>query len=341
MIRERNIREKRLPTSFPVTLAWGAHQEQGVVEDVSRSGAFVQTKANVVAGEVLSLTIHAEEDVTVPCRVAHVLIQETANQLGRSIGLGVQFLPSPALSALENLLAQPEDEVPVGNKIRVSVFGDKQIIRERLGLALLGAGYSVATFGDEKELITRCLRGDVDIVVACLEADNLKLLETYGNAATLRTIPMIALSDGFDSVTRLQALQCGVDDFIPMPFIDAELIFRLDRIRDSLHLIPGAILQGDLREIGLAALLSILDAERKMGILWVSRAGMNHKLYVREGKVLSVGGGSGDELELLMALLGWQDGSFEFNSCSVTVEDKINLSLQQLLLEHAYRSDTK
>ena len=67
------------------------------------------------------------------------------------------------------------------------------------------------------------------------------------------------------------------------------------------------------------------------------RDGLIARLFVAEGRVLKVEGSAldGSPRQRLMSLLDWQAGSFEFSPCSIGGRDELDVSVTQLLLEHA------
>ncbi|HEY5948168.1 MAG TPA: DUF4388 domain-containing protein, partial [Kofleriaceae bacterium] len=130
-------------------------------------------------------------------------------------------------------------------------------------------------------------------------------------------------------------------DYIPRPFLDEELVIRVHRVVAPVAPIANPGLRGNLVDIGLGTLLSLFEFERKSGILLLLRDGELARLFVSEGKVLKVEGSmaNGAPKQRLMTLLDWQVGQFEFSPCSIGGRDELNVSITQLLLEHARRHD--
>src|SRR5262249_1189910 len=160
-------------------------------------------------------------------------------------------------------------------------------------------------------------------------------------------VPLVLIGDEGD-LGRLEAFRAGVRDYIPSPFLDEELVIRVHRVATSSTLTsPG--LRGSIVAIGLPTLLSLLEFERKSGVLLVLRASELARVFVADGKILKVEttaayGSLRDRLkdrpkDRLMRLLDWHDGQFEFSPAEIGGRDELGLSVTQVLLEHARARD--
>ena len=112
---------------------------------------------------------------------------------------------------------------------------------------------------------------------------------------------------------------------------------------------PGtarSILRGEVENVGLPTLLTILDMERRSGLLLIQRQGTLGRLHVREGRVVRAriegarrGEGQGTGVEAVYQMLGWPDGQFELWQAQVEGRDEVGASTTFLLLESARRAD--
>ena len=110
----------------------------------------------------------------------------------------------------------------------------------------------------------------------------------------------------------------------------------------SVHAAPcRASLHGGLEQIGLATLLTILDMERRSGILVLHRAGEIGKLWLCDGRVIRarVEDKSLDGRAAVFDLFGWGNGRFEFTQAQIRDDDQIAMPTTHLLMEAARRSD--
>jgi hypothetical protein len=112
---------------------------------------------------------------------------------------------------------------------------------------------------------------------------------------------------------------------------------------------PGtarSILRGEIENVGLPTLLTILDMERRSGLLLIQRQGTLGRLHVREGRVVRAriegarrGAGQGSGAEAVYQMLGWADGQFELWQAQVEGRDEVGASTTFLLMEGARRAD--
>jgi hypothetical protein len=111
---------------------------------------------------------------------------------------------------------------------------------------------------------------------------------------------------------------------------------------------PGparSILRGEVENVGLPTLLTILDMERRSGLLLIQRKGTLGRLHVREGRVVRArieGGKRGDAgtgAEAVYEMLSWPDGQFELWQAVVEGRDEVGANTTFLLMESARRTD--
>jgi hypothetical protein len=112
---------------------------------------------------------------------------------------------------------------------------------------------------------------------------------------------------------------------------------------------PGparSILRGEVQNVGLPTLLTILDMERRSGLLLIQRQGTLGRLHIREGRVVRAriegsrrGEGPGTGVEAVYQMLSWPDGQFELWQAMVEGRDEVGASTTFLLMESARRTD--
>jgi CheY-like chemotaxis protein len=97
------------------------------------------------------------------------------------------------------------------------------------------------------------------------------------------------------------------------------------------------VLRGDLAELSLPSLLSLLEQERKSGRLALVRDRETASIEVSEGRIVGASGSQihGDARTVLMALLDWTAGEFVLTSMPPQPRGPIAIALTHLLLEHA------
>ena len=112
---------------------------------------------------------------------------------------------------------------------------------------------------------------------------------------------------------------------------------------------PGtarSILRGEIENVGLPTLLTILDMERRSGLLLIQRQGTLGRLHIREGRVVRArieggrrGEGAGSGVEAVYAMLAWPEGQFELWQAQVEGRDEVGTGTTFLLMEAARRAD--
>jgi CheY-like chemotaxis protein len=194
------------------------------------------------------------------------------------------------------------------------------------------------------EAYSRCTDYTPDVILAAVDMpvmDGWTLVKTLAANPALRDVPVMLTSDDASDMVRLHAYRLGVRDFVHKPFTDEEVVIRLRRLAVTASQPKGSMLRGALGDISIATLLSLLEFERKSGILVVLRDVEAARLFLAQGRVVKVEGPGGDRspFERMMTILGWQEGNFEFTGCEVVGTDELDRSTTQLLLEHARLDD--
>jgi hypothetical protein len=100
-------------------------------------------------------------------------------------------------------------------------------------------------------------------------------------------------------------------------------------------------LAGQVSRVPLTTLASLFEMERMTGELAVRKGAEKARIYVDGGRIIDVSplGASETPRERLRAVLGWREGSFEFDVKAVTRADRIGTSTTALLLDLARESD--
>ena len=154
------------------------------------------------------------------------------------------------------------------------------------------------------------------------------------------TTPFLFLTEADDTESRLQGLNVGADLYLTKPFRNDEVVAqvgalidmanRLRRQRDSFSSegpassVVGAAFTGDIAQMSVATVLTLLELERRSGKLKVrGEGGRVALLDLTDGKFAA---GSLDDkpwnsTELLREVLRWKKGSFSFRGSEGTVTD--------------------
>jgi hypothetical protein len=106
-----------------------------------------------------------------------------------------------------------------------------------------------------------------------------------------------------------------------------------------------SILRGELDRVGLPTLLTILEMERRSGILILQRprqARQLGRLWVRSGQVIRArieGARRSSGAEAVYQMLEWPEGQFELWQAEVDGRDEIRERTTFLIMEGARRQD--
>jgi hypothetical protein len=101
------------------------------------------------------------------------------------------------------------------------------------------------------------------------------------------------------------------------------------------------VLQGDLAKVGLATVLTILELERRTGVILLKQARQSVRVEVSQGQVVRArhGGRGASGANAVFLALGWETGQFELFSVAVDPRDEIGMRTTFLLMEAARRID--
>ena len=330
-------------------------------ENISQGGLFIRTEKVREVDQVIRLWLHlpgATEEVEILGRVAHVRAPAQAAAEGKTPGMGIEFLEMPfeqkqllndyflgGLSDVprEGKPAQPETPQRVTG--RVLIVEDDGLLQRKIRKLLESKGMDVDVASTGVEALQRCMKQAPDLIMSDIEMPTLDgwgLLRMVKARAALADIPFVFLTSRASETNRLKGYRQGVEDFLSKSTPPAEIIARLDRILSRVHQPsrssdPSWGLGGDLRQMGLATLLQMLELERKSGVLEV--VGPDGTISVRfcYGQPVTAelmpDGLTGTAA--LFRMMDWQTGRFQFHLAEVDDTDEIGTSVSGLLMEHA------
>lgn len=346
----RRGRDPRLVSRCRAEFDRPAGTVEAETEDISQRGLYIRTDALLPPGETTEVRVTLPDGtyLALRARVAHMLTPAAAAALGRHPGMGFELVGPDTPSRrklrayLEGLRAEITSPGPSASA-RLLVVEPSDPMRARIAGALEAAGFQVEAVSGATDALQECGAWRPDAVVAAAAMEGMTgvdLAYAMSEHATLSDVPLV-LSGEEGDLGRLEAFRAGVRDYIPRPFLDEELVIRVHRIAaPAMAVGPG--LRGNLLDIGLGTLLSLLEFERKSGVLMLARTNELVRVFVSEGRLLRIENRTdkGGARERLMRLLDWNGGQFEFSPSQVTARDELGMaSVAVLLLEHARRRD--
>ncbi len=214
---------------------------------------------------------------------------------------------------------------------RVLLIEDDEWVVATTGKGLRDAGYEVSVVGTAMEGYKRAVAENPDCIVCDVLLPD---VDGYYVARKIRTepsavatTPFLFLSASDDPRERLQGFHVGGDAQLKKPFRLEELVAQVNALiemaqrlregRDSLRSAPPSgpvAIRGDIAQMSVATVLSILELERKSGRLRLKREDRRAEIAVGEGMIVDVNvdGVSWPTMAALGEVLHWPDGSFRF-----------------------------
>jgi len=251
---------------------------------------------------------------------------------------------------------------------RILVADDDAWILHMVTTVLEKRGYAVDTACDGQEAYEKAVADPPDLVITDVmmpKMDGWNLVKALRARPEFAFVPVIFLSALSSDDDRIRGFRLGADDYMPKPFRFEELDLRVAKTLRHRAVVeastrekiatpePGAKqppgesgsgLGGDLGQVGLSSLLTLLEMERKSGILVISDSASKDvgRIFMRGGRVLSArieGKSDPTNEECVYHMLSWSAGAFEFDATDVEMDDEIGATTTHLLMEGARRID--
>jgi DNA-binding response OmpR family regulator len=239
---------------------------------------------------------------------------------------------------------------------RILIVDDEPAIRKMVEALMERRGHVVDMARDGTEGLQRALYKPPDLIISDVLMPS---MDGWAFVRALRTnpkttlIPVIFLTALNTAKDRILGFRLGADDYLPKPFNLEELDLRVERVLRKGKRIQQEVeemtekeqsaigLKGSLAHIGVSSILTILEMERKSGVL-VLKGRHTGRIFMKEGRVLDAffdGNPEPRGAEALYQMLTWTTGKFEFSYLEVDMEDRIQTSTTHLLMEGARRID--
>lgn len=272
--------------------------------------------------------------------------------------------------------------------VRVLVADDDPWILRMVSQVLGKRGYQVDTASDGEEALEKAIASPPDLLITDVmmpHMDGWTLVKVLRSRPAYAFLPVIFLTALTSDDDRIRGFRLGADDYMAKPFRFEELDLRVERTLGRSRMVeqvareqlgaaprpaPPAVtaaasegsgphvgLMGRLEQVGLAGVLTLLELERKTGVLVVVGGGSSGEqsidagwsaaetaaphtatLLLRRGRVVSAQ--IDDIADLVNAacvyhMLTWSGGSFEFTEGPVTAPDQLGTTTSHLLMEGA------
>ena len=240
--------------------------------------------------------------------------------------------------------------MPVGS---VLVIEDDGWVSGLLSAAIREAGYDVVVCSGAQEGLDRACADQPDCIVCDVDLPD---HDGYWVARNVRThasrvsvTPFLFLSGLDDEQSRLQGFHVGADVYMTKPFRVDEVVAQIGALvqmaarlrarRDSMMSIPPSstanAIEGDLGQMSIATVLTVLEMERRTGVFEVVSKKRRAQLEMARGGVIdgAIGGTKVSALTALRTMLTWTVGRFSFKPTALREVPQSNKSLGAFLIE--------
>ena len=167
-------------------------------------------------------------------------------------------------------------------KDKVLIVEDEQSISNFISTILSANGYDTIIVRSGEEALTMISSHCPDLVVLDLGLPDMDGIEVLKSVRKWSNLPVVVVSARQHESDKVEALDCGADDYLVKPFGTAELLARIrTAIRHTRTTLPG----GQIAQTGkfVAGDLTI-DYDKHQVLL----RGENAKLTVNEYKIVSL-----------------------------------------------------
>jgi two-component system, OmpR family, response regulator len=235
----------------------------------------------------------------------------------------------------------------------VLVIDDDEWVSNLLASAIRDADYDVVVCTSAKEGLNAACSTEPDCIICDIGLpDN----DGYWVARNVRTqpsrvavTPFLFLSGLDDEASRLQGFHVGADVYMTKPFRSEEVVAqigalvqmakRLRERRDSMISPPSTVdsaIEGDLSQMSIATVLTVLEMERRSGLFEVVSKKRRASLDIVLGQVAqgTVGGTRISALSAMRTIISWNVGRFSFHAAPPSdFSPQSERSLGALLIE--------
>jgi CheY-like chemotaxis protein len=135
--------------------------------------------------------------------------------------------PEPAVEKPAEVESSDEEIISDSTKKTVMIIDDSIVIRKMIEIALEDEDYNIITAISGKEGLEAIEKEKPNLVILDMMLPDMNGIEVLKTIKTEKKLPVIMLS-GKDSPQLIEtAKEVGVDDFLPKPFRDEELVEKV------------------------------------------------------------------------------------------------------------------
>ena len=167
-------------------------------------------------------------------------------------------------------------------KDKVLIVEDEQSISNFISTILTTNGYDTITVRTGEEALTMISSHCPDLIVLDLGLPDMDGIEVLKSVRKWSNLPVVVVSARQHEDDKVEALDCGADDYLVKPFGTSELLARIrTAIRHTRTTLPG----GEIAQTGKLTVGELTIDYDKHQVLM---RGENAKLTVNEYKIVSL-----------------------------------------------------
>lgn len=167
-------------------------------------------------------------------------------------------------------------------KDKVLIVEDEQSISNFISTILAANGYDTMIVRSGEEALTMISSHCPDLIVLDLGLPDMDGLEVLKEVRRWSSLPVVVVSARQHESDKVEALDCGADDYLVKPFGTGELLARIrTAIRHTRTVLPG----GQIAQTGKFVVGDLTIDYDKHQVLM---CGENAKLTVNEYKIVSL-----------------------------------------------------
>ena len=243
------------------------------------------------------------------------------------------------------------------SKGRVLVIDDDEWVCRLLSVAMKEAGFEITLTDTAADGFFRAVEEQPHCIVCDVDLPD---HDGYWVARRIRQhpsrvsmAPFVFMSGMDDREHRLEGFSVGGDAYLTKPFrIDevvaqvealVQMAARLQKSRATLHSIPpsGPAMLGNLAQMNVATVLTMLDLERRSGKIELARDGEKAEFVLVGGSIASatINGNATASIAAIRIVTAWHRGKFAFTPTDTPVDSAGAEPINALLMEAARLDD--
>ncbi len=232
---------------------------------------------------------------------------------------------------------------------------------QRLAAAIREADYEVVVSNSARAGLDIAIEIKPDCVVCEVELPDedgywvARNIRTHASAVAVT--PFLFLSGFDDPESRLEGFNVGADVYMTKPFEAEEVVGQVDALvklasrlrqrRDSMlsaapeQTYGSTAIEGDVRQMSIATVLSVLGMERRTGVFEVVSKKRRAQIEIAGGYVVhgTIGGTRVTALAAMRVMMSWKVGRFSFTPLPPCDAPPSLRTVQALLLDAAKAED--